>query len=156
MNTSTSNIFLNSPAESYNLDVYTGRFQSKIFSINEPPKITNVEILNPNKVVRFTFENKKQIKTICSEKDSFDFEQAFYIAYAKFFFAKNVTSEGIEFYANELRFRKAIIKEVNRGLKLYKRNEKLKEKKAKEEAERKTIIKRRKEKAKRRKENKNK
>ena len=51
--------------------------------------ITKVEVLCPNKVLRFTFNDKTNIKTICTENDEFDFRFAFFIAFAKKLYKKN-------------------------------------------------------------------
>lgn len=52
------------------------------------PEIEKVEIINPGKVIRFTFYDNRQVKTIRRDEDSFDFEFAFYIAYAKLLWGK--------------------------------------------------------------------
>ena len=66
------------------------------------PIITKIEILKPNQVIRFTFSDKTEIKTICKENDIFDFEFAFYLAYAKYLWKKTLTPAGIEKKAKEI------------------------------------------------------
>ena len=119
--------------------------QSIIFkTINEEkdksiPIITNVEQLRIGKVYRFTFDNKKVIKTICLDSDIFNFEFAFYIAYAKLLYGNELNSIGIEKKANELMGYKKYNKLVKQGIKLFNDTKKYKEKLEKEEKERKEI-----------------
>ena len=82
-------------------------------------KIIKVEMLSPNKVMRFTFADKTVIKTVCNEEDDFDLEYAFYIAYAKKMYGKDYTIEGIEHKAEELSYQKKFVKYVKNGMKVY-------------------------------------
>ena len=110
------------------------------------PNIIKVEILNPNKVLRFTFSDKTVIKTICNQVDSFDFEYSFYLAYAKYLYGKTLTINGIEKMAKHFKDVKAINKLVQKNIKMYYTQEKEKEKQKQIEAEKKAIKKRHREK----------
>lgn len=106
----------------------------------EPIAPLSIEILNPNKVVRFTGPASKQtIKTICSEDDVFDLEFACYLAYAKFYFNQILTNEGLEKCAKFLTYFKPFNKAVEKSIKLYKKELKEKEKLEKREKELKEI-----------------
>lgn len=110
------------------------------------PHIEKIEILNPNKVLRFTFSNKKQIKTICDNVDDFNFEYACFLAYAKLLYKDEYTFEGILYKADELRYQKRFVKLVNEGIKKFNKDEEEKFKKELEALEVKEIKKRRREK----------
>lgn len=109
----------------------SGRYEQVVTadSIYDPiramliPKVTRIEILNPEKVLRFTFHNGSQIKTICAKNDTFDSELACYIAYAKMLnnrlFRKAYNAEGIVNLANNLRYEKCYEKLVTKALKIY-------------------------------------
>lgn len=105
----------------------------------KPITFKKIEILNPNKVIRFTFNDNTVIKTICLNGDSFDFEYAFYLAIAKKLYSKELTIEGIEAKAKELSYTKEYVKIVEKGLKLYKNQIKEEEKRIKQEEEQKAI-----------------
>ena len=107
--------------------------------LKDPNNFKKVEILRPNKVIRFTFEDDTVIKTICEEEDTFDFEFAFYIALAKKFFKKCYTPEGILHKAKEFSYEKSYVKRVKQGIKLYYKQEKEKEDAKKREKELKEI-----------------
>ena len=96
------------------------------------PKITKVEVLNPNKVMRFTFDNKQTIKTICLDSDNFDFEFSFFLAYSKFLYSKLLTIEGIEKKAIEMKYEKKFVNLVKEGMKVYKADLKKQEEEKKE------------------------
>lgn len=115
------------------------------------PYIKKVEILKPNKVIRFTFYpiisflifkdevKERVIKTVCLDEDTFDFEFSFYLAYAKYMYGDILTPHGIEKKAREFMDNKNMIKLVKKGMKVYrdqvKEEEKIaKEKKVKESA----------------------
>lgn len=118
------------------------------------PYIKKVEILKPNKVIRFTFYpirsfltistirneiDEKVIKTVCLDEDTFDFEFSFYLAYAKYMYGDILTPHGIEKKAKEFMDNKDMIKLVKKGMKVYrdqvKEEERIaKEKKVKESA----------------------
>lgn len=87
------------------------------------PRVTRIEILNPGKVLRFTFHDDSQIKTICANGDMFDPEMACYIAYAKMLnkrcFRNAYNAEGIVYLANDLRFEKCYEKLVTKAMKIY-------------------------------------
>lgn len=129
------------------------------------PYIKKVEILKPNKVIRFTFypvlsllssiyeKNEKVIKTICLDEDTFDFEFSFYLAYAKYMYGNILTPHGIEKKAREFMDNKDMIKLVKKGMKVYrdqvKEEERIaKEKKIKESARLNKIAKKKAKKAK--------
>lgn len=142
----------NSPTTLRNhFDLYTLNYSEKVLL----PLIEKVEILKPNKVMRFTFTDKTIIKTICLDEDNFNFEFSFYLAYSKYIYRKFLTPNGIEKKAIELMDNKEINKLVNKNIKAYLKEEKQKEKeeaekKAKEKARKNKIAKKiaRKEKAK--------
>lgn len=121
--------------------------------------LTNIEILIPNKVIRWTFipsiftSNTNgiiEIKTICHEDDAFDLSYALRLAYAKAAYRKILTPIGIE-NAVKLTYNYKIydkaMKEVKNFLKEQEREAKAKkelaaarkrqaEKKARKKAER--------------------
>ena len=98
---------------SYHIDPY-----NNMVSI---PEIEKVEILNPEKVIRFTFHNRRQVKTIRRDEDSWDFEFAFYIAYAKLLWGKYLTPEGIWQKACELKGQKLYVKLVEKAIRRFNR-----------------------------------
>lgn len=95
------------------------------------PYIKKVEILKPNKVIRFTFypvvsfsmirneTDEKVIKTVCLDEDTFNFEFSFYLAYAKYMYGHILTPHGIEKRAKEFMDNKDMIKLVKKGMKVY-------------------------------------
>ena len=85
------------------------------------PGIEKVEILNPGKVIRFTFYNGRQVKTICRDEDSWDFEFAFYIAYTKLLWGKYLNPEGIWQKACELKGQKLYVKLVEKAIRRFNR-----------------------------------
>lgn len=85
------------------------------------PEIRRVEVLNPKKVLRFTFADGTQVKTIRRDEDSFDFEFAFYIAYAKLLWGKYLTPEGIWQKACELKGQKLYVKLVEKAIRRFNR-----------------------------------
>lgn len=95
------------------LDSYNG--------IGNVPGIEKVEILNPGKVIRFTFYNERQIKTIRRDEDPWDFEFAFYIAYAKLLWGKYLNPEGIWQKACELKGQKLYVKLVEKAIRRFNR-----------------------------------
>lgn len=100
------------------------------------PVITKIEVLVPNKVLRFTFQHGTQIKTICNNEDTFDFEFAIYLAFAKLFYKQSYTREGIEHKAHSMKYVKFWVKKVKETVQTYKKQEKERIKKEREEAER--------------------
>ena len=108
------------------------------------PYIKKVEILKPNKVIRFTFYpvipfpmfadevKEKVIKTICLDEDIFDFEFSFYLAYAKYLYGDILTPHGIEKKAREFMDNKNMIKLIKKGMKVYRDQVKEEERIAKE------------------------
>lgn len=68
------------------------------------PEIVKIEVLVPNKVLRFTFKYGTQIKTVCNDEDTFDFDFAIYLAYSKLVNSNNFTKEGIEYKAHEMKY----------------------------------------------------
>lgn len=100
------------------------------------PVITKIEVLVPNKVLRFTFQHGTQIKTVCNDEDAFDFEFAIYLAFAKLFYGQSFTREGVERRAHAMKYLKYWVKKVKETIKTYKKQEKERIKKEQEEAER--------------------
>jgi len=100
------------------------------------PEIVKIEILVPNKVLRFTFKYGTQIKTICNDEDVFDFDFAIYLAYSKLINHNEFTKEGIEYKAHEMKYKKYWVKKIKEAKKLFKQQETEKIKKEKEEKER--------------------
>lgn len=93
------------------------------------PEIRRVEVLNPKKVLRFTFADGTQVKTIRRDEDSWDFEFAFYIAYAKLLWGKYLTPEGIWQKAYELKGQKLYVKLVEKAIRRFNRENVTKAKK---------------------------
>lgn len=120
-----------------NADNYTGvmkpfgRIQDK-----NHPEIIKIEILVPDKVLRFTFKYGTQIKTICNDEDVFDFDFAIYLAYSKLINSDKFTKEGIEHMAHEMTYQKKWVKKVKEAKKLFKQQETERIKQEKEEKER--------------------
>ena len=100
------------------------------------PEIVKIEILVPNKVLRFTFKHGTQIKTVCNEEDTFDFDFAIYLAYSKLVNKDRCTKEGIEYRAHRMKYWKLWVKKVKEAKKLFKEQETERIKKEKEEKER--------------------
>ena len=100
------------------------------------PEIVKIEILVPNKVLRFTFKYGTQIKTICNDEDVFDFDFAIYLAYSKLINSNKFTKEGIEHMAHEMTYQKKWVKKVKEAKKLFKQQETERIKQEKEEKER--------------------
>ena len=106
--------------------LWTGK-SDMIVTPKEKNIITKVEILCPNKVLRFTFDDETIIKTICTEDDEFDFRFAFFIAFAKKLYKNTYTSEGIFQKAKELQYTKEYVKKVDKAIKTFEREQKEKE-----------------------------
>ena len=100
------------------------------------PIIIKIEVLNPKKVMRFTFSDETIIKTVCGKDDTFNFEFSFYLACAKYLYSRSLTPQGVEIKAKELMYNKGINKIVKKGIKVFQEQEKQKKKEAKEKAER--------------------
>lgn len=100
------------------------------------PVITKIEVLVPNKVLRFTFQHGTQIKTVCNDEDTFDFEFAIYLAFAKLFYEQSFTREGVERRAHAMKYLKFWVKKVKETVQTYKKQEKERIRKEQEEAER--------------------
>lgn len=100
------------------------------------PEIVKIEILVPNKVLRFTFKNGTQIKTVCNNEDTFDFNFAIYLAFAKLVYDVTYTREGIEHMAYEMTYQKKWVKKVKETIKMFKAQEKARIKQEQEEKER--------------------
>ena len=100
------------------------------------PIITKIEVLIPNKVLRFTFQHGTQIKTVCNNEDAFDFEFAIYLAFAKLFYKQSYTREGIEYKAHSMKYIKFWVKKVKEAVRTYKKQEKERIRKEQEEKER--------------------
>ena len=104
-----------------------------------PIKFAKVEMLAPNKVMRFTFNEGDVIKTVCKDGDTFTIETACYVALAKYLSYKSLTPEGISALAEELRYYKQANKIVEAGIKTYEKSVKEAEKRAAAEKEAKLI-----------------
>lgn len=103
------------------------------------PEIKKIEILKPNKVIKFTFSDDTIIKTICSENDVFEFDYSCYLAYSKYIFKKFLTIEGIERKAKELSENKELKKLVDKAIKQYFKEQKEEQKKKQKELEEKEL-----------------
>lgn len=99
-------------------------------------EIVKIEILVPNKVLRFTFKFGTQIKTVCNEEDTFDFDFAIYLAYSKLINSNRFTKEGVEHKAHEMKYQKIWVKKVKEAKKLFKEQETERIKREREEKER--------------------
>ena len=97
--------------------------------------IIDVKVIN-EKIVLVKFVDNKEYKQVCKEEyDTFSLERALYLAIAKHNDPnKELTSEGIEHAAGELKYQKKYVKIVKDGLKLYE-NKLKEEQKEKERAE---------------------
>lgn len=104
-----------------------------------PVRFAKVEMLAPNKVMRFTFNKGGVIKTICKDGDTFTIETAFYVALAKYLSYGALTPDGISAFAEELKYYKQANKIVEAGIKTYERSVKAAEKAAAAEKEAKLI-----------------
>ena len=104
--------------------------------------LTKVEMLVPNKVMRFTFSDGTQIKTVCHDEDMFDLRYAFLLAFAKRYFKGLYTREGFEKYAHYMGLIKYWDRKAKEGIQLFKKQEKERALKLKEETERAAIRKR--------------
>ena len=93
-----------------------------------PDDIIKVIEYVPNKVYKFIFHDKTEIKTVCDEEDEFDFDYAFYLAIAKKIYSKFFTLEGVMKKANELRTEKGTIKQVEKAKKQFYKEKEEKEK----------------------------
>lgn len=102
-------------------------------------RFSKIEMLAPNKVMRFTFNKGGVVKTVCKDDDVFTVESACYIALAKLLSYGRLTPDGISAFAEELRYYKEANKIVEAGLKLYNRSVKEKEKAIAAEKEAKLI-----------------
>lgn len=138
------------PTKDYSLGLTTNYFCKPINHLCDTweytptislPFITKTEILKPNKVIRFIFNDDTIIKTICDDKDVFNFERSFYIAYAKYLSKNDLTPEGIEYLAQQLSYYKTIQRLVRKAIKRYELSQKAlkKEQEQKEEQKRQNI-----------------
>lgn len=107
------------------------------------PYITKVEVLKPGKVMRFTFSDKTEIKTVCTDADDFNFKFAFYLAYAKYLYKNVLTPAGIEKKAKEFMDVIFFNSLVKKGMRIYLNQKKEEERLEKAEAESKAIRERR-------------
>lgn len=107
------------------------------------PYITKIEVLKPGKVIRFTFSDKTEIKTVCTNTDVFNFKFAFYLAYSKYLYKNILTPTGIEKKAKEFMDIIFFNSLVKKGMKIYLNQKKEEEKLEKAKAESKAIRERR-------------
>lgn len=124
---------------SYSISLKDWGLQLNSTNSERIPKITNIKILNPFKVVGFTFDEKTKIKTICDDRDDFSLEYACFLAYAKLLFSKTLTHEGIIVKSQELQYEKKYIKLVKEAIRNYKKEELEKAKELDREEEKKQI-----------------
>lgn len=126
-----------------NADNYTGGMKS-FGRLHDKlnPEIVKIEVLVPDKVLRFTFKYGTQIKTVCNDEDTFDFDFAIYLAYSKLVNKDICTKEGIEYRAHYMKYWKLWADKVKKAKKLFKQQETEKIKQEKEEKERAAIRKR--------------
>ena len=101
------------------------------------PKITDIEIIVPDKVVKVFFEDGTDMKMVCHEDDTFDLRRCMFIAIAKKLYKERYTWEGIEHKATELSYLKSATKVVDKALKDYNNKIKEAEKEAKKIADKK-------------------
>ena len=118
---------------------------------NKCDLLTDVKIIVPNKVVEVFFSDGLKEKLVCHEDDKFDLRDCLFIAIAKHLYKSEYTFEGIEYKANELKYKKEYVKIVDSALKAYKKKEEDKKKAEKEEREAKELLERKKAKAAKRK-----
>lgn len=95
-----------------------------------PNDIDKIEELKPEKVYRFTFNDKTIIKTVCSEMDIFDLRYACFLAIAKKLYSKTLTFEGVLNEIPFLMYYKDYNKMVDKAIKKFYKEQ---EEKAKEE-----------------------
>jgi len=81
------------------------------------PKITDIDIIVPDKVVKVYFVDGTNMKMVCHEEDIFDLKRCLFIAIAKKLFKDRYTWEGIEHKATELSYLKSVTKVVDKALK---------------------------------------
>ena len=101
------------------------------------PKITDIEIIVPDKVVKVFFEDGTDMKMVCHEEDTFNLRKCLFIAIAKKLYKDRYTWEGIEHKATELSYLKSATKVVDKALKDYNNKIKEAEKEAKKIADKK-------------------
>jgi len=89
-----------------------------------PERITDINIIVPNKVVEVTFADGKKEKMVCHEEDTFNLRNCLFIAIAKHLYKKDYTFEGIEWKAFELTHLKKYVKIVDSALKTYNKKQK--------------------------------
>lgn len=85
----------------------------------EPDVFKKVIEYVPNKVYKFIFNDKTEVKTICDESDTFDLEYAFFLALAKKLYSNKLTFEGVLAKVQELQYSKYYCKLVKNGIKLF-------------------------------------
>ena len=105
----------------FDVPYFTRRHIDSYNCMGHVPEIEKVEISNPGKVIRFTFCDERQVKTIRRDEDSWDFEFAFYIAYAKLLWGKYLNPEGIWQKALELKGQKLYVKLVEKAIRRFNR-----------------------------------
>ena len=101
------------------------------------PRITDIDIIKPDKVVKVYFADGTNMKMVCHEEDTFDLKRCLFIAIAKKLYKERYTWEGIEHKATELSYLKSVTKVVDKALKDYNNKIKEAEKEAKEIADKK-------------------
>lgn len=99
---------------------------------------------NPGRVYEFVFQDDTHIKTVCAEEDLkiFNLKYAFFLALAKYLYKERYTFIGILNKVPDLMQQKKYIKIVKEGMKLFREQQKEKEKKEAKEKELKEIKKR--------------
>lgn len=99
---------------------------------------------NPGRVYEFVFQDDTHIKTVCAEEDLkiFNLKYAFFLALAKYLYKDKYTFMGILNKVPDLMQQKKYIKIVKEGMKLFREQQKEKEKREAKEKELKEIKKR--------------
>lgn len=105
---------------------------------------SKIRILSENKVVEVTFADGQKVKTICDNESEFSLEFALYLSLAKRLYSDKYTSEGVWKKAQDLKYEKYFVKLVQDGLKMYKKEQKVKEEAEKRAEEERQIIERKK------------
>ena len=110
-------------------------------------KIIDVVEIVPEKVYKFIFQDKTEIKTVCDKNDVFDLKYMFYLAIAKKLYSKTLTFDGVLYKSYEIQYEKQFNKIVKNGVKILKQKQEAKRKEEEEKATKKAIQERKKEKA---------
>lgn len=110
-------------------------------------KIIDVVEIVPEKVYKFIFQDKTEIKTICDKDDVFNLKYMFYLAIAKKLYSKTLTFDGVLYKSYEIQYEKQFNKIVKNGVKILKQKQEAKRKEEEEKDTKKAIQERKKERA---------